>query len=916
MSIVERPPTRLAGLSSAEAQRRFMAGDGNVTSTRHGRSVRQIVRANVITRFNAILGALVVIIVTLGSVVDGLFAIVIVVNVLIGVVQEIRSQQTLDRLLLITAPTAVVLRDEEETEVRTVDVVRGDLVGLRAGAQVVVDGTLEVGDGIEIDESLVSGESDPQRKSVGDQLRSGSFVATGTGWLRAGKVGEQSFANTLARQARDVAVRRSELSEATDVILRIVTWAIVPIAAALFIGQRLGGDTLKNSVFAAASGVVEIVPEGFVLLTSMTLAISVIRLGRSNVLVKELAAVEGLARVDTVCFDKTGTLTTGKPFVDRIITLGRDPDAYIRGALFALTATNENATSRAIQERVRSGSFVRFHVESRIPFSSERKWSAAVTSTASTIGRSVWVLGAPDVLIPDFSAPGVFGREVVEDAPDSLRALAGKRSLMLAVSVDEASVDNAMVQTATTQTARADDVNVLQHGAGREPLGVVEPAPNPPSLSNPPSLPKRLRPVALIVLTEDVRKDARQSLRYFAEESVDAKVISGDNAQTVAAVAEMVGLPNLRRPGAVVDARTLSDESGLIEAIRNASVIGRTTPQQKQSIIAALRADGHTVAMTGDGVNDVLALKTADLGIAMGSGSDASRAVADVVLIDGNFSALAGVVAEGRRVIANVERVAKLFLTKTVYAAALAIASGIAELPFPFLPRQLTLITTLTIGVPGFFLAFASNEPKATHGFLRRSLVFALPAGLVSAVGTFAAYSIALKRDGVSVAQARTASTLTLGLIGFWIVAVLARPLTKGRDALLGTIFGMAIFSGLSPTMRKFWALKPPGVLVLAEAVVVATLAIACIEGGWRLVTTSRKRDQRTNTDKKTDNRTNKKTNTHKRVKHYEKGAAMPSSEHYDKYKYNDYRHCDGEDFNDARMLARRTAGPIGVMPL
>ncbi len=773
----------LAGLTAAEAAQRLAAGEGNQPTTGHGRSVGQIVRANVFTRFNAILGALLAVILVLGPAADGLFGVILVANALIGIVQEVLAKRTSDRLSVITAVKVQVLRDGEQIDIDTVAVVRGDLVGLRAGGQVVADGTVEESDGLEIDESLLTGEADAQTKEVGSELKSGSFVTAGTGWFRAERVGDDSFANALSAQVRDFVPVRSELRAATDAVLRIVTWAIGPIAAALLVGQRLAGLSWRRALFGAATGVVEIVPEGFVLLTSMTLAASVIRLGRMGVLVKELAAVEGLARVDTMCFDKTGTLTEGAPVVDEIVVQGDASEPAVQGVLCALTKGASNATGAAIQSFLKTKEGTATEGE-LVPFSSLRKWAAITTTGESS---TTWIMGAPEIVMANETpANDVLFARVADQTKR------GKRVLLLA----------------STSSVLPEE-----------------------------GLPGGLQAAALITLHEQLRKDAEKTLAYFAEQSVEVKIISGDNPTTVAALATAAGMPGLDAGGAIVDARELQTDDALRNAIGAARVIGRTSPQQKNAMVDALQTMKRTVAMTGDGVNDALALKSADLGIAMGSGSEATKAVAQLILVDGGFAALPGVVAEGRRVIANVERVAKLFITKTVYAAAIAVLSGIFRLPFPFLPRQLTLVSALTIGGPGFFLALAPDAPRTPPGFMRRVVVFAIPAGLVAAAATFGTYALALLGEKVSTAQARSAATLALGLIGFWVVDVLARTLPRWRFLLLAAILIVGVGSVAVAPIRDFWKLDFPPLIVTGAAAGLAFVAIALIEIGWRIGT-------------------------------------------------------------------------------
>ena len=788
MNVQEIPGSEsLRGLSAADVASRKRAGETNRDSGHSDRSFGQIIKANVFTRFNAILGVLLVVILTLGPAVDGLFGIILVMNALVGIVQEVRAKRTLDRLVLVTTTKIPVLREDGKVLLLSTEIVRDDIVGLTSGSQIVADGPVLTSDGLEVDESLLTGESEPQSKAVGDELRSGSFVTAGSGWFRADRVGDNAFANSLAAEARKFSPITSELRKATDSVLRIVTWGIGPIAAALLIGQRLGGETWRSAIFGSATGVVEMVPEGFVLLTSMTLALGVIRLGKQGVLVKELGAVEGLARVDTMCFDKTGTLTEGAPVVDAITPFANEPLERCQAMLRALTTDAANPTAKAIQEFV-VGNASETSVGTFVPFSSARKWAGVTINESKGSGVATsWIMGAPEIVLAGGSDQNTTALAAVKEQADQ-----GKRVLVLA----------------STSVALPSD-----------------------------GLPEDLQASAMVTLTERIRPDAAETLQYFAAQDVEVKIISGDNPNTVAAIARAAGMIGLEGPNAIVDARTLTDDQSVAAMITHAKVIGRSTPQQKRTMVQSLKDQDKTVAMTGDGVNDALALKDADLAIAMGSGSEATRAVGQLVLVDGGFSSLPGVVAEGRRVIANVERVAKLFLTKTMYASVLAVATGVARVPFPFLPRQLTLVSALTIGIPGFFLAFAPEAPPTKPGFMTRVAEFSIPAGLTAAIATFAAYTVALHAQRVTAEQARTTATLVLGLIGLWIVSVLARPLTKRRDALLATMAVSGIAAFLIPQSQDFWKFDYPPLPVLATSFMLAFAAIATIEGGWRIAT-------------------------------------------------------------------------------
>ena len=758
------------GLTSAEVDERVEAGLVNRAVARPSRTLTEIIRANVLTRFNALLGALLVVILVVGPVQDSLFGLVIAANSLVGIVQELRAKRTLDRLSVLNAPTATVCRDGETSQIRAEDVVRDDVLALGPGDQLVVDAAVLEAASLEVDESLLTGESDPVTKLPGDEVLSGSFVVAGSGRARASRVGEAAYAVALAAEARRFTLVHSEIRDALNRVLQVITWVLVPTAALLVTTQLLLDQaTFEQAVRGSVAGVVGMVPEGLVLLTSVAFAVGVVRLGARGVLVEELPAIEGLARVDVVGIDKTGTLTEGTMGVGEVVTLGRCTAEGARLALGALAHADErpNASMRALAGVFRAPGW---RPTAQVAFSSARKWSGVTFADHGT-----WVLGAPEVLL---------ARDDVVRADAERRAATGSRVLLLA----------------RAQRPLDDD---------------------PPPLDA----------CALVVLTEKVRPDAAKTLRYFADEGVRVKVISGDNPRTVAAVASALGLDGADAP---VDARELpEDASALALVMEQAAVLGRVSPHQKRSMVRALQQRGHVVAMTGDGVNDVLALKEADIGVAMGGGAQAARGVAQLVLLRSRFDVLPDVVAEGRRIIGNIERVANLVLTKTVYVTLLALAVGIARLPFPFYPRHLTVISTLTIGIPAFFLALAPSHRRARPHFLRRVLRFALPAGLVAASATFAAYAVAILETDLGTSAARTTATVVLFGVGMTILALLALPLDRLEVVLIAAL--VAVFAGvmLAPATRTFFALSTLPLLVWASAALLVAVAGAALTVVW-----------------------------------------------------------------------------------
>ncbi|MFJ2193261.1 HAD-IC family P-type ATPase [Kitasatospora sp. NPDC087861] len=797
-------PGRRGGLTAAEVAERVANGQVNDVPVRSSRSAKEIVRANVFTRFNAIIGVMFGIILIVGPIQDGLFGLVIVANTAIGIIQELRAKKTLDSLALIGEARPQVRRDGSVEAIAVAEIVLDDTVLLGIGDKVIVDGEVTEADGLEIDESLLTGEPDPVLKQPGDQVMSGSFVVAGAGAFTATRVGREAYAAQLAEEASRFTLVKSELRSGINSILRFITYLLIPTALGLIISQlAVEGRDWREAVRRMVAGIVPMVPEGLVLLTSVAFAIGVIRLGRKQCLVQELPAIEGLARVDTVCLDKTGTLTEGgMDVVDLRVLSDGEPGAVtpdtIRHALGVMAGADArpNPSIQAVIAAYGDGSpgdgstgdgsspgggagGNGWRVIEAMPFSSARKWSG-VQLLEPQGGEASWLLGAPDVLLP-----------------------AGHPAL---AEVDELG---------------AKGLRVLLLGRTPVPLDSPDPAAG-------------LTPLALVVLQQRLRHDAAETLRYFEGQQVQAKVISGDAAVSVGAVAGHLGLPGADHP---LDARTLPAEpDALADTAERTTVFGRVTPQQKRQLVAALQSRGHTVAMTGDGVNDVLALKDADIGVAMGTGSDATKAVAQIVLLNDSFATLPSVVAEGRRVIGNIERVAGLFLVKTVYSVLLALLVIFTHSPYPFLPRHSTVLSTLTIGVPAFFLALAPNNERARTGFVKRVLRLAVPGGVIAGTGTFVAYALA-RADHVTDLKADTSvATLTLFLIAIWVLAIVARPYNWWRLLLIGTMGGAFALVLLVPWLSDFFQLRLVGIRDPWVGVGIAVICGLALEVAWRFM--------------------------------------------------------------------------------
>lgn len=775
----------VGGLSEAEVAQRVAAGQTNDVPTRAARTTREIVRANVFTRINAILGVLLIIVLSTGSVINGAFGLLIIANSAIGIIQELRAKKTLDKLAIVGQAKPSVRRvtasGPRTAPLAPSQVVLDDIIELGPGDQIVVDGEVVEHANLEVDESLLTGEADPIAKDTGDAVMSGSFVVAGSGAYRATKVGREAYAAKLAEEASKFTLVKSELRNGINRILRFITYLLVPAGLLTIYTQLFTTDTgWRRAVLAMVGALVPMVPEGLVLMTSIAFAVGVVRLGRRQCLVNELPAIEGLARVDVVCADKTGTLTENGMRLSDVESL---TEADLRDVLSAMAAADSrpNASMQAIAEAYPDPPG--WTATATAPFKSATKWSGV-----SFGANGNWVIGAPDVLL-DPDSP------VAEQAERI-----GSRGLrVLLLGSSELAVDDADAPGAVT-------------------------------------------PVALVVLEQRVRPDARGTLDYFAAQDVSIKVISGDNAVSVSAVAGSLGLH-----GECMDARNLPDATGeLAETLESHTTFGRVRPDQKRAMVHALQSRGHTVAMTGDGVNDVLALKDADIGVAMGAGSPASRAVAQIVLLDNKFATLPYVVGEGRRVIGNIERVSNLFLTKTVYSVLLAVLVGLAglwselfgtdPLLFPFQPIHVTIAAWFTIGIPAFILSLAPNNERARPGFVRRVMTAALPSGLVVGTATFVSYLVAYQGRAASETeqiQASTAALITLLVTAIWVLAVVARPYEWWRIGLVAVsaLAYLAIFS--LPAAQRLFILDPTNAKVTSIALGIGVLGAVLIEALW-----------------------------------------------------------------------------------
>lgn len=794
------PPIEETGLTQGEVIALRESGLNNTVKASTSRSLVDIVRANVFTLFNGIIFAAMVMVLITGSWRDAVFGLIIIINTGIGICTELKAKRTLDKLSILVASDYLVHRDGKDVEVPHNDIVLGDLMWIRSGEQVPADAQIVHTWGLELDESMLTGESRTVRKGEGCDIFSGSTAISGMALVKVIAVGEHSYAAKLTAQAKVYKKTVSDLNKGINTILKFMTFLVVPLCVLLIWSQArtVGGWNVaistgewRSAVISAVAGVVGMIPEGLVLLTSLNFALAAIRLARKNTLVQELESVETLARVDCLNLDKTGTVTDGTIRLDSVelldirssgIMRGNVNEHDVRQALFDLSNEGQpNGTGQAILSGLREQGFAGGTVEARVPFSSARKWSSIYD------GNAVWTMGAPEVILSQIDG----------DHADILKQVN-----------DFANDGNRVLLVARIDGAAPDDYE-------------TNPKLNPASC-----------PVALVCCSEHIRADAEETLAWFREQGVRCRVISGDNPVTVGAIARKVHLTGEHEPR-FMDARELpADITELAQVLENVDVLGRVLPDQKKVIVEALHAGEHVVAMTGDGVNDALAIKEADLGIAMGNAAPATKAVAQVVLVDSKFSHLPDVVARGRQVMANMERVASLFLVKTVYSALISLGVVLTQIPFPYLPRHITYVGGLTIGIPAFILALAPNTRRYIPGFLKRVLHFAVPCGVavgLSILSTSWLLPIFMKWDvqdsGAQLAMLRGVNAIILLMMGVFVLARVARPLHSWRGILV-LAFAVIGFGGmLVKPVADFFALVVPTGQMLAATTVAMVLS-------------------------------------------------------------------------------------------
>jgi cation-transporting P-type ATPase E len=774
------------GLTSATAAKRLRELGPAAESS--SRSVSSIVAGNVFTLFNAIIGGFFVLILSLGLFADAVFGLIAIVNSYIGIRQELKAKRTLDELAVLIAPHAKVVRDGAVQGLLAEEIVPGDMVRIEPGDQLVADGEAIESRGMTLDESLLTGEADGIRKRAGDRVLSGSFCISGSGYYKVDAVREESYAGQLAGEARTFRHPPSPLQLEVNRVIVACTYAMVPLALILLLVFQVRSIDLVEAAQTATAGLVTLIPEGLVLLMSVTFAVAAMRLARNDTLVQQMSATESLAAVDTICVDKTGTLTDGELRLIGVEIAEGLEESAAHAALgrFAASAGDRNRTLEAIAERFPGKAA---QVESEVPFSSEWKWSGA------RIGATTCVLGAPDVLgeAGSLALPPGLARVLERETA------AGRR--------------------------------VVAFGEASEPL------PADPAAGTAP----KLAPVALVVLEETLRPDAAETVAFIRDEGIDLKLISGDARATVTAVAQAVGVP--ADAGVIEGSELPEDPEALAEAAQSNTIFCRIRPEQKKALVAALAASGRYTAMIGDGVNDVPALKQARMAVAMGSGAQVTKGVADLVLLKDEFARLPQAVGEGRRIARNIHRLGRLYLTKSVYAAALILLVAVPGFAFPFLPRHLTLAVFLTIGIPSFVLALLPSDGPLYRGRLLRALAaFAVPAGLATALGSILSFFLVDTVFGGSLEAGRTAATTTLIVLGLSFVLLLERGPGREHIAIQSTMLVLVLalgglFAGILAIgpLRDFFEME---LLSSAEwflALLSAAVGLAIASVLWRI---------------------------------------------------------------------------------
>ena len=759
------------GLSSAQAQDRMDAGWGNLPIDPPGKTVGQIIKSNIFTYFNMLFFVLAAFVLVFGTWQNAMFLGVVFANIAIGIVQELRSKRTLDKLTLLTAPHGFVIRDGRQRKIPTSEMVRDDIVVFSAGSQIYADAVVVSGE-CSANEALITGEADEIKKTPGSELLSGSFVVSGECRARLTQVGADSYANRLTLEAKEAKPpQQSEMMRSLTRLVQVIGIAIIPLGVLMAVKEIVWlGRSVSDGVVATVASLIGMIPEGLYLLTSMALAAGVVRLAQKKTLVHDMGCIETLARVDVLCVDKTGTVTENKMTVEDVVPLC--PDRFEEGDIRLIMADYvgamraDNDTMAALR-RYFTGEVKQPAVKA-VPFTSAKKFGGVSFHEDET-----YLLGAPDVLL-------------------------GERYGKYAAQIDAYSAKGCRVLLLALYDGQPDD-EVLDAD---------------------------MLPISLILLSNKIRAEAPDTFKYFAEQGVAIKVISGDNAMAVSEVAKRAGIKGAE---SYVDARTLETDEDIAAAVEKYTVFGRVTPDQKRRFVRALKAAGHTVAMTGDGVNDVLALKEADCSIAMASGSDAASQVSHIVLLESNFAAMPSVVAEGRRVINNIERSAALFLVKNIFSFSLAVISLIFTLPYPVTSAQMSLVSALTIGAPGFVLAMEPNTARIKGKFLPNVIYRALPGGLTDLILVLGVILFCMVFQ-VGENMMSTVCAIILNIVGLMVVHYTCKPYNLLRKAMMTGLTVAFVFCVLLlPQLFTLTSLDLPGAMILVVFALLSAPALMVI---------------------------------------------------------------------------------------
>lgn len=749
------------GLTSKEVKERIQKGKVNYDTTTPSKSIKQILIENTCTLFNFINIILGVAIVLVGSYKNLLFLGVVVCNTLISTIQEIRAKKIVDKLSVISSSKAKVIRDGKETEIHIDNIVLDDLIIYELGNQIVADSKIVSGE-CEVNESFITGEAKTIFKKEGDTLLSGSFIVSGNVKAKVIHVGLDNYTSVISHDAKQMKKEvNSEIMRSLNKIVKYVSIALVPIGLLLLLRQfSIDGNTTQNAVTSVVAALIAMIPEGLILLVSTVLAISVLRLSKYNVLVQDLYSLETLARVDTLCLDKTGTITEGKMEVVDVLPINGHVVNEVDNALEIISTNlnDKNPTFKAINEKYGNTSNIK--AIKTIPFSSDRKYSGVALKNES------YVMGAPEFILGD----------KINDYSKQ---------------IDELSIENRVLVLIKTSTIKK---NVL---------------------------PQNVEPLAFILIRDKLRKEAVKTLRYFMDNDVDVKVISGDSVSTIRNVAKAVGI----KVNGVFDAREINEETDLNLVVEENTIFGRVKPDQKRILISSLKHNGHVVAMTGDGVNDVLALKESDCGVAMNDGADAARNVAEIVLLDSNFDSMPKIVGEGRRTINNVERSATLFLSKTIYASLLALLFLFINYTYPFIPIQMTLINSLTIGIPAFILALEPNRSRVKGKFFINVISKAIPSGITTVVNILILVFVASILN-IPNEQTSTIAVIITAYTAILLIYRISKPLNLLRKSLLILITLILLLMILTPVGRSVFSLvwlTPNSLLILLPLMYVST---------------------------------------------------------------------------------------------